>query len=147
MKQGDSASVSVASVMWTYKGELNSTSRKNWKELSTSTISTDVSFNVDSSEETVLPHSTTRHHKYWTNQTICQAKPIKFIINLYTNHNTLWVKHVKHQKVESSKSSFSFKVRKHGQQQLYLQCKVCWVLYKRVGAFFHFHNPAQSIQN
>ena len=39
----------------------------------------------------------------------------------YTDRNTLWVKHVKHQKVESSKGSFSFKVSQHGQQQIYLQ--------------------------
>ena len=31
------------------------------------------------------------------------------------------------------KSRFSFKVRQHGQQQLYLQCKVCWILYKMIG--------------
>ena len=31
------------------------------------------------------------------------------------------------------KGNFSFKVRKHGQQQqLYLQYKVCWILYKKV---------------
>ena len=28
----------------------------------------------------VLPHSVTRHHKYWIYQTICLAKSIKFII-------------------------------------------------------------------
>ena len=39
--------------MWTHKGELNSTSRKNWKEPSASTISTGVSFNVDNNEETL----------------------------------------------------------------------------------------------
>ena len=32
------------------------------------------------------------------------------------------------------KSYFSFKVRQHGQQQLYIQYRVCWILYKRVGA-------------
>ena len=26
----------------------------------------------------VLPHSTTCHHKFWINQTICQAKPLLF---------------------------------------------------------------------
>ena len=40
-------------MMSTYKGELNSASRKNWKEPWTSTISTDVSFNLDSNEETL----------------------------------------------------------------------------------------------
>ena len=32
------------------------------------------------------------------------------------------------------KSCFSFKVRQHGQQQLYLQYKICWILCKMVGA-------------
>ena len=32
------------------------------------------------------------------------------------------------------KDRFFFKVRQHGQQQLYLQCKVCWILYIMVGA-------------
>ena len=31
-----------------------------------------------------LPHSTSRHN-YWMCQTTCQAKPIKFFINLYLN--------------------------------------------------------------
>ena len=48
-KHGDYASVSVAKVMWAYKGDMNSASEENWKEPSTST---DVSFNVCSNEET-----------------------------------------------------------------------------------------------
>ena len=32
------------------------------------------------------------------------------------------------------KGRFYFKGRQHGQQQLYLQYKVCWILYKMVGA-------------
>ena len=47
----------------------------------------------------VLPHLTT-HHNYWIYQTLCQAKPIKFTIKLYTNHNTLLVKHATCQKAE-----------------------------------------------
>ena len=47
----------------------------------------------------VLPHLTTRHN-YWIYQTLCQAKPIKFIAKLYTNHNTLLVKHATYQKAE-----------------------------------------------
>ena len=31
-------------------------------------------------------------------------------------------------------SRFSFKVKQHGQRQLYLQCNVCWILYKMVSA-------------
>ena len=44
--------------MWTYKGELSSTSRKNLKEPSKSTVSTDVSFNVDSNQETLNVNKT-----------------------------------------------------------------------------------------
>ena len=46
-----------------------------------------------------LPHLTTRHHKYWIYQTIFQAKPIKFNIKLYTDHNIFRAKHANHQKV------------------------------------------------
>ena len=38
-------------------------------------------------------------------QTICQAKPIKFIIKLYRNHNTLLIKHATYQKTESSRAA------------------------------------------
>ena len=38
---------------------------------------------------------------YWIYQTIWQSKPIKFIKKLYTDHNTLWVKHATHRKAES----------------------------------------------
>ena len=40
----------------------------------------------------VPPHSTMRYHKDWICQTVCQAKPIKCVIKLYTDHNILWVK-------------------------------------------------------
>ena len=33
--------------------------------------------------------------------TLNQAKPIKFIIRLYPDHNNLWIKHAAHQKAES----------------------------------------------
>ena len=39
-------------------------------------------------------------HKYWMYQTICQAKPLKFLIKLYTDHKNSWVKHATHQKAE-----------------------------------------------
>ena len=48
-KHGDPASVSVAKVMWAYKGDMNAVSEENWKEPSTST---DVSNNGCSNEET-----------------------------------------------------------------------------------------------
>ena len=49
----DSTSWSVAMVMWTYKGDVNSASGENWKEASSSAISTEASFNGDSNEETL----------------------------------------------------------------------------------------------
>ena len=59
-----------------------------------------------------LPHSNTWHN-YWICQTISQAKPIKFNIKIYTNHNTLLVNHT----TWDFKSRFYFKVRQHGSQQ------------------------------
>ena len=47
----------------------------------------------------ILPYSNTCHN-YWIYQIICQAKPIKFIIKLYANHNILLVKHASYQKVK-----------------------------------------------
>ena len=44
----------------------------------------------------VLPHSTKRHHKYWIYQTIWQAKPIKVIIKLFTDHHTVWFRNATH---------------------------------------------------
>ena len=36
-----------------------------------------------------------------THMSICQEKPLKFTINLYTDHKYLWVKHTTHPKAES----------------------------------------------
>ena len=52
-KHSDSGSVSLTRVMWKYKGNMNSASKENSKESSSSTISTEASFNVDSNEETI----------------------------------------------------------------------------------------------
>ena len=78
-------------------------------------------------------HSATSRHKYWIYQTICKAKPVKFTINLYADHNTYGSNTLPANKL-SLKSRFSVKVRQHGQQQLPLQYKVRWILYKLVGA-------------
>ena len=51
------------------------------------------------------PIPTTGHHKDWIYQTICQAKPIKFFIKLYTDHNTLLVKLPAYQKTESFRAA------------------------------------------
>ena len=58
MKHGDSASVSVARGMWTYKGDVNSASGENWKQPLSSTISTEALFNGNSSEETLNVNKT-----------------------------------------------------------------------------------------
>ena len=55
------------------------------------------------------------------------------LLSSYIQINTLSAKHATYQKIRAFKRGFSFKVRQHGQQQLYLQYKVCWVLYKMVG--------------
>ena len=36
---------------------------------------------------------------------MCQVKPIKYIIKLYTDPNILWVKHATYEKAESLKST------------------------------------------
>ena len=51
-KHGDAASMSVARVTWRYKGDVNSVSGENWKQPSSSTISTEKSFKSDSNEDT-----------------------------------------------------------------------------------------------
>ena len=52
-KLADSTSVSVASVMWTYKSHMNSALGEGWKEPSSSKILAYSSFNGDSNEETL----------------------------------------------------------------------------------------------
>ena len=52
MEHGGSISVSVARMMWTYKGGVNSVSVENWKESSSSTIWTEASFSCNGKEET-----------------------------------------------------------------------------------------------
>ena len=56
-QHGDSALVSIAKVMWTYKGDANSASGENWK-LSSSAILPEASFNDNSNEETLNVNKT-----------------------------------------------------------------------------------------
>ena len=62
----------------------------------------------------VLPHSTTHCHKYLIYQTICEAKPVKFIIKLYTDHDSLCLKHATYQKAQSLRA-FRQHVKQHTQ--------------------------------
>ena len=50
------------------------------------------------------------HHRYWIYLPICQSKPVKFIIKLYTDHKNLWFKHATHQKTESLRALFLSKL-------------------------------------
>ena len=43
---------------------------------------------------------------------MCQAKLLKFIIKLYKDNNTLWVKHATHQKAESLRAASLSKLDK-----------------------------------
>ena len=52
-KHGDSISMYVARMMWTYKGDVILTSGENWKEPSSSTLSPEALFHGDSNEETL----------------------------------------------------------------------------------------------
>ena len=54
----------------------------------------------------VLLHLTKSHHKYWIYQIIYKAKPIKFVIKLYKDHGSLWVKHATRQKTEALRTAF-----------------------------------------
>ena len=74
----------------------------------------------------VLTHSTSCYHKHWIYQT-SQSNLLSSYIHIMGQicyPTKSWV----------SKSRFSFKVRIHGQQQLYIQYKICWISYKMVGS-------------
>ena len=75
-----------------------------------------------------LPYWTKRY-QYWIYRSICQDKPIKSIIMLYTNNKISSGWNTQPSKSWVFKSSFFFKVGQHGQQQLNLQYKVCWILH------------------
>ena len=89
----------------------------------------------------VLLNSTTSHHKYWIYQIIYKAKPIRFVIKPYTDHNILWVKHATHQKAKSLRNvspsnldnmvnnSSNFKAK-------YAEFSTKWLV------LFRFHNPS-----
>ena len=81
----------------------------------------------------VLPYKTTRHN-YWIYQSICRAKPIKFIIKLYTNHNTLLVKPQTYQKAESLRVATLSKLDNTVNKSSIFNTK--WFV------LFHFHNTA-----
>ena len=86
------------------------------------------------------------YHKYWIYQNIWQTKSIKFIIKLYADNNTKWVKHATHLKDGALRTAFLSKSNfQRGQQQLYLPYKLCRILSKMVG-FSAFSQPYLCIQ-
>ena len=89
-----------------------------------------------------LPHSTTRHN-YWIYQTICQAKPSKFIIKLYTNQNILLVKHGTYKNVERLRATSLSKSDNTVHNNPIFNTK--WIIYKMVGAL-SFPQPYLCLQ-
>ena len=83
-----------------YSRSLSNFTLANWNPSSTQSSSRTSSVSLFSS--TPFNHT---YHKDWIHQTKWQTKPIKFIIKLYTNHNTLWVKHATHQKAVSVRAA------------------------------------------
>ena len=90
----------------------------------------------------IQPHA--HHHKYWINQTIWQTQPIKFLIKLYADHNTLCVKQAIHEKVESLRAASLSKLDSTVNKN-YLQYKACRILYKMIGSP-SFSQPYLCIQ-
>ena len=85
----------------------------------------------------VLPHSITIHHKYCIYQTIW--KP-------YADHNTVWDKRTTRQKSESLRAASLSMLNNMVEKQLYLKCKICWILYKTIGTS-SFSQPDLCIQS
>ena len=86
----------------------------------------------------VLPH-TNLCHNYQIYQTICQAKPIKFISKLYTNHNTLLVKHATYQKAECLKTASLSKLDNIVNNNPAFNAE-CAEQSSKWQGLFHFHN-------
>ena len=79
-------------------------------------------------------------------QTIRQAKPIKFIIKLCINHNTLLVKHATYQKSESLRAANLSKLDNTVNNSFIFNTKrsefsTKWYL------VFHFYNPTCAYNN
>ena len=65
---------------------------------------------------------------------------IKFVIKLYTNHNTLLVKHATYQKSESFRGVFLSKLDNTVNNNSIFNTK-CLEFSTKCYVFFHFHNP------
>ena len=70
---------------------------------------------------------------------MCKAKPPKFIIKLYTGHNTFWVKHTTHQNVESLRPTFLSKLDNIVNNNSIVNTKDAEFSTKWY-VFLHFHN-------
>ena len=84
---------------------------------------------------------TTNHHKYWIYQIIYKAKPIKFAIKLYTDHDTLWVKHATNQKVESLRAASPSNLGNMVSNAISFNTKYAKFSTKWY-VLLHFHNPS-----
>ena len=70
-----------------------------------------------------------------------QDKPIQFIIKLFTDHHTLFVKHATHQKVESLKAAFLSKLGSTINNNSISNIKYA-ELFTKSKVLLHFVNPA-----
>ena len=73
-------------------------------------------------------------------QTRCQAQPIKFIIKLYINHNTLFIKYATYQKTESSRAASLSKLDNMVNSNSISNTNYS-EFFKKQLVLFHFHNP------
>ena len=76
-------------------------------------------------------------------QTICQVKPLKFIIKLYINHDTLLLKHATYQKAESLRATSLSKLNNTLNNNSIFNTK-CAELSTTWQVLFQFHNPTCS---
>ena len=78
--------------------------------------------------------------QYWIYENIWQAKPVKCIIKLYSDHINSWIKHVTHQKAESLRAGFFSKLENTVNSNLisnrkYAEFSTEWYV------LLHYHNP------
>ena len=86
----------------------------------------------------IQPHA--YHHKYWIHQTISQAQPIRFNIKLYTDHNTLCVKHVTHEQAESLRAASLSKLDNTVNNNSIFNTKYA-EFFTKWQVLLYFHNP------
>ena len=80
-------------------------------------------------------------------QTILEAKPIKFIIKLHTDHKTLWVKHATDPQVESLRAALLSKLDNTLNNNSFFNKKYDELGTPSFSQPFHNHTPTISTEN